>query len=323
MFSRDQSNAGPFALSENLPFADGANTIASYLSIKNPKVMTADQFRDYMVDLGAPPTKELGWIRTQEGWQAIRSDIEANGFDGVQILADRNQYRGSGKEEYAMPQWVAFRPEQIKSAIGNNGDFDGTNPDIRYSRTAADAPKKWDAPEPSKMDSILYKLADKQIDLKRVTEAVRDGIGEILETWDAYLKETLFHGRSAKRVATFAQKELKPLLNDMQLRGVTIPELETYLHNRHAEERNKQVAKINPTMQDGGSGIKTQDARAYLAGLTTAQRTAYEALAVIADALALAGRHAAAWVRFQSAPLLPCSKGVLLFAWKRHRQFSR
>ena len=155
----------------------------------------------------------------------------------------------------------------------------------KYSRTAADAPKKWDAPEPSKMDSILYKLADKQIDLKRVTEAVRDGIGEILETWDAYLKETLFHGRSAKRVATFAQKELKPLLNDMQLRGVTIPELETYLHNRHAEERNKQVAKINPKLPDRGSGITTKDARAYLAGLTTEQRTKYEALAKKVDAI--------------------------------------
>lgn len=29
---------------------------------------------------------------------------------------------------------MAFKPEQIKSAIGNNGDFDANNPDIRYSK---------------------------------------------------------------------------------------------------------------------------------------------------------------------------------------------
>jgi hypothetical protein len=31
-------------------------------------------------------------------------------------------------------EFVAFSPTQIKSAIGNNGDFDPTNPDIRFSR---------------------------------------------------------------------------------------------------------------------------------------------------------------------------------------------
>jgi hypothetical protein len=65
----------------------------------------------------------------------------------------------------------------------------------------------------------------------------------------------------------------------MQARGVEITDFEEYLHNRHAERRNVQVAKVNPKMPDGGSGIKTADARAYLAGLTQAKRRAYESLA--------------------------------------------
>lgn len=49
----------------------------------------------------------------------IRAMLEAAGFDGV-------AYPEEG-------EYVAFRPEQIKSAIGNNGEFDGRNPDIRRS----------------------------------------------------------------------------------------------------------------------------------------------------------------------------------------------
>lgn len=43
-----------------------------------------------------------------------------------------------GGEEYAADAYVAFRPEQIKSALGNVGSFDPTNPDIRFSRVQDD-----------------------------------------------------------------------------------------------------------------------------------------------------------------------------------------
>jgi hypothetical protein len=33
--------------------------------------------------------------------------------------------------------WIALEPEQIKSAIGNTGAFGESNPDIRFSRSAA------------------------------------------------------------------------------------------------------------------------------------------------------------------------------------------
>lgn len=38
-------------------------------------------------------------------------------------------------EDDGYVEYAVFRPEQIKSATGNNGQFDGANPDIRYSRT--------------------------------------------------------------------------------------------------------------------------------------------------------------------------------------------
>lgn len=83
-------------------------TAAVYLSLRDPLV----------VDLGA---------REFSDPVAERPHIEkamSDGRDGV-------VFRNGGDEFY-----VAFRPEQIKSAIGNNGNFDPANPDIRYSRAA-------------------------------------------------------------------------------------------------------------------------------------------------------------------------------------------
>jgi hypothetical protein len=51
------------------------------------------------------------------------------GFDGMIAPAEEGQVKKGGKN------YVAFRPEQIKSATGNSGAFDPANPDIRFSRS--------------------------------------------------------------------------------------------------------------------------------------------------------------------------------------------
>jgi len=137
----------------------------------------------------------------------------------------------------------------------------------------------WAMPQASRLDDVLYRLQDKHIDLKRVTQA----IGAIADKFDPYLGETLYHGRSAKATQDFANNELKPLLVEMKARGVDVKDFEEYLHNRHAEERNVQIAKVNPAMPDGGSGLKTADARKYLAALTPVQQRSYAVLAARVD----------------------------------------
>lgn len=64
-------------------------------------------------------------------WQAveallIRDEIKALGYDGMIVYESLND--GPPAKNYAV-----FSPEQIKSATGNNGDFDGSNPDIRMA----------------------------------------------------------------------------------------------------------------------------------------------------------------------------------------------
>lgn len=143
----------------------------------------------------------------------------------------------------------------------------------------------WTAPLETKGDNVIYALQNKQIDTKRVIEAITQAGNQIENDWNVYLQEELFHGRTAKQTTDFIQTELRPLVEDMQKRGVSLAELEEYLHNRHAEERNEQIAKVNPNMPDGGSGIDTADAEAYLAGLTPDQKRDFTALAARIDAI--------------------------------------
>jgi hypothetical protein len=143
-------------------------------------------------------------------------------------------------------------------------------------------------PKMELQDGLIYKLLDKNIDVKRIIEAVKSTGKEIATKWNPYLQEELYHGRTANASLEFQDKEWLPLLKDMEAKGVTIGELEKYLLNRHAEAYNKLVAERNPNrpeMQDGGSSVNTADARKYLAGLDAETKAKYDELADRIDSI--------------------------------------
>lgn len=172
--------------------------------------------------------------------------------------------------------------------------FDRGDEGAKFARSAAadsarDVPaaeartSRWSAEEPSRLDNLLYAIQDKHIDTRRVLQAVTKQIGAIKDRINPYLQEELYHGRAANLTEEFLRKEVKPLLQAMSNAGVSMADFEKFLHARHAQERNEQIAKINPEMPDGGSGMKTAEAQAYLAGLPAEQRTAMEGLAAKVD----------------------------------------
>jgi hypothetical protein len=253
---------------------DGApNVMPLYASLKNPLEIYGENNR---------PVSGMD-----------RGTLQENGYDGV-ILYD---------EAGAMQEIVAFSPAQIKSATGNIGTYDPENADIRYQREEGQPnPTRqnifgepvlgsWSITVDPKMelqDGLIYKLLDKNIDVKRIIEAVKSTGKEIAAKWNPYLQEELYHGRTANASLEFQDKEWLPLLKDMEAKGVTIGELEKYLLNRHAEEYNKLVAKRNPDrpeMQDGGSSVKTEDAQKYLADLDKDTKAKYEELAKRIDSI--------------------------------------
>lgn len=192
-------------------------------------------------------------------------------------LADQTKSGAGVTEPTALKgrlaKWLAGvngDPIVPKLSTGNNGDFDGSNPDIRYSTArnilGSQINGAWVSTEVTGFDNVVRQMQDKLVDTKRVVQAIKEQGSQVATQFDPYKQEILFHGRAAKRVHDFADGELRPLLQDMMRRNVEMAELENYLWARHAVERNAQIAKVNPNMPDGGSGLTNQQARDVMAG---------------------------------------------------------
>ena len=154
------------------------------------------------------------------------------------------------------------------------------------------APTVWNTPDATRTDRIIYELQDGRIDLKRVQQAIEKSGQQIQEKWDARLAETLYPGRVAYRSQRFLDAEVKPLLKAIAVHGVAMDELADYLHARGAEERNAQIAKVNPDLPDGGAGknskgllLTNQAARDYLAAISPTRRQLLDTLAAKVDAI--------------------------------------
>lgn len=65
----------------------------------------------------------------------VTKELKAQGYDGIVY---KNTHDGTSLENKMREDdaWIVFDPEQIKSATTNNGNFDSSNPDIRYSRSS-------------------------------------------------------------------------------------------------------------------------------------------------------------------------------------------
>lgn len=159
-------------------------------------------------------------------------------------------------------------------------------------------------PKMELQDGLIYKMLDKNIDVKRIVEAVKNTGKEIASRWNPYLQEELYHGRTANASQEFQDKEWLPLLQDMDKKGVTIGELEKYLLNRHAEDYNKLMAQRNPDrpeMQDGASSVNTADARKYLASLDKDTKAKYDELAKRIDGITKGTRQLLADTGYEKA----------------------
>lgn len=291
-------NSGEIKTSKYNPYGKFKD---AYLKIENPIYYAnlgdlASDMREIIPeeyeDTDEVKEKVFEWVRKQK----------QNGYDGI-VLSD---------EEFGGTSYIAFEANQIKSATDNNGDFDAANPDIRFSRSnpQSSLTPEWKAPDASKFDSVVYALQDKHVDLKRVTQAIKDAGNEISDRWNAYLQEELYHGRTAKRIQEFIKGDLEPLIEDMRMRGVAMADLEMYLWARHAEERNIQIAKVNPQMQDGGSGLTTQEANDYLDNLSPEDKKRYQALAKRIDNMVAKSRQVLLDYGLESADTIAAWEGA-------------
>ena len=258
-----------------------------------------------LIQDGKAPYEFYQYVNPSEFWAVNGSDIMQGRFDAV---------RGGVLQR--LKSWLKELGQKVKSVFGvpsdapliraldslSKGDGEFITKEMLGEATgyAAIAGKNiydrkpmvnWTMPDSTNLDSFIYFMQNKQIDMKRAVEAIQENVKKIDERFDPYMKETLFQGRAATQTKRFLQNELEPLFKQMGRLDVTMPELEEYLHNRHAQERNEQIAKVNKGMPDKGSGIATKDAQKYLANLSPDQEAKYKKLAGMVDAIAAGTRQ--------------------------------
>lgn len=122
--------------------AEGARVYPAYLNIKNPYVVQSDaSITDLGYKLRKDPANDALIKRVLARYGSNDPNILDNaeignawlrerGYDGV--IKQRNRYTENGFVPEIV-EAVAFKSEQIKSAIGNRGTFDARNKDIRYA----------------------------------------------------------------------------------------------------------------------------------------------------------------------------------------------
>ena len=101
---------------DRMPAKSGVKVYEVFLNIRNAQ-RRADADQDYLDE------KDM---TMSEYWEQCARRSKYNGYDGIVYL---NEYED---KEHPADSWIAFRPEQVKSADENAGTFDPTDPDIRH-----------------------------------------------------------------------------------------------------------------------------------------------------------------------------------------------
>lgn len=114
-FTYNPEEASGYALNEQFGKGEGPNVVPVFLSIANPFIITQGR----MPDGRLLSEMHRGGITSKIG-NEIRQRAEAAGHDGIVCTNTAGHVRHA----------IAFRPEQIKSALGNSGLFCKNNPDL-------------------------------------------------------------------------------------------------------------------------------------------------------------------------------------------------
>ena len=116
-FTESPDLAAGYAESDREGATAGPNIVPAYLSIRNPKEVTHDQYvRIY--NRSSPEVIER------------KRRLEDDGFDGF-VIHDYKDLQGTPRGKV----FCAFHPEQIKSASGNRGSFNPKDPRINYAQS--------------------------------------------------------------------------------------------------------------------------------------------------------------------------------------------
>ncbi|EFO7518634.1 hypothetical protein HNE31_000501 [Salmonella enterica] len=209
------------------------------------------------------PNNGMGKINYMEGQglALYRSDKLSRDnplYSGLQLPKGERSYHGSDKN--------ILSPDDIRK-----GPY--------YSRSRSDL-----SPEETLAARFVRHMQDKFQVLKAVQDNIRKSGGKLDDSNDAYLAEELFHGRAENDLNVMKERYVKPLAKLLADYDIPQSALDEYLYARHAPERNAYIAKINPKMPDGGSGMTNAEAADIMDKVRRSGKQAqYDRLAGLVD----------------------------------------
>ena len=143
--------------------------------------------------------------------------------------------------------------------------------------------------EPGKLDAVIRTMQDKNIDIKRMVEAIQQAGGKIPSDLNPVLKEEVYQKRAEIRSEDYKSQELLPLIETMRENNVTLDQLNSYAHARHViqDKLNTRLKDMNPTMpnNDALSGLSDAEANKTLNSYTGARKAAMLGLMARVDAM--------------------------------------
>jgi hypothetical protein len=166
---------------------EGGNTLPVHAQIKNPLILDGSASRDPMIEalmrlgMGEPQASRMV-ERAYENKGYIGKEVEsrarAQGYDGLM------QYDRDGE----LGEVVSYNPSAIKSAIGNEGTYDITNPDMNKAGGGA-VKKALKAVLPKGQQAILP-AAESAANLERFLA-------------ESAIKDRMYHGTFRGGFSTF------------------------------------------------------------------------------------------------------------------------
>ncbi|HFD9218972.1 TPA: LPD38 domain-containing protein [Salmonella enterica] len=209
------------------------------------------------------PDNGMGKINYMEGkglalYRSDKLNPDGSLFRGLQLPKGDRTSQGSGKN--------ILSPDDIRK-----GPY--------YSRTRSAL-----SPEETLAARFVRHVQDKFQVLKAVQDKIRESGGKLDDSNNAYLAEELFHGKAENDLNAMKERYVKPLAKLLADYDIPQSALDEYLYARHAPERNAHIAKINPKMPDGGSGMTNAEAAGIMDRVRRSGKQAqYDRLAGIVD----------------------------------------
>lgn len=204
-------------------------------------------------------------------------DVSATAIgDLVEATELFNKVNGTKYDGFILPtETVVFKSNQIKSATGNNGEFNGNNPDIRFSRRSVDdeirqsRPRR-PLPRTTASQSVAGRIYNEGVmgfwndikegyhDYLRSVRVLQDAVaaesGKPLQDHEnVYLHNLFLQRRNQAEWQQYMNRLVEPLLDT--IKGITRNakdkeaaevELGRYLNAVHGLERNEYMAKQHP-----------------------------------------------------------------------------